>query len=329
MSKVRLIKGKSLNIPISLDTKFDITGQEDLIEKFSDDVLQDIINPIKDYEVSKFIHNYDDGGDNGLYIAASFIDTKNENEQFWIDEYYPQGFDKEELVLFSNAVKNSFFKLDFFDTTSRERQKLQLTKIIPMYLSNVAIFDIDFDGIPDYEDTDVNGENMVGGVDLSDSNNWVLVEEIDVNGVTRQSYKIKDSYDDPNTGEEREFYDRFESSEMLSPNQTGTYIVPNLYSNNIKNNEISDLFVFKSLSTKPFNEFYMSCRFFNAKTGDVVRMANNPLLDSGINPKKDFYYKVKLNRQKLTYEIYDYSDGIEGDRVGDSEDNPLMFYQML
>ena len=42
MSKIRLIKGKSLNIPISLETKFDITGQEDLIEKFSDDVLQEI-----------------------------------------------------------------------------------------------------------------------------------------------------------------------------------------------------------------------------------------------------------------------------------------------
>lgn len=295
VSKIRLIKGKSLNIPISLDTRFDITGQEDLIEKFSDDVLQDIINPVKDYEVSKFIHDYDSSGDNGLYIAASFIDSTN-NDQFWIDEYYPQGFDKEELVLFSKAVKNSFFKLDFFDTTSRERQKLQLTKIIPMYLSNYAMFDIDKDGIPDYED-----------------------DMVDVDG---------DGIDD-NTAGNDDFGDRFESSRLLKPTQTGTYIVPNLYSNNVKNNEISDLFVFKSLSTKPFNEFYMSCRFFNAKTGDVVRMTNDPLIDSGINPKKDFYYKVKLNRQKLTYEIYDYSDGVEGDRVGDSDDNPLMFYQML
>lgn len=295
VSKIRLIKGKSLNIPISLDTRFDITGQEDLIEKFSDDVLQEIINPVKDYEVSKFIHDYDSSGDNGLYIAASFIDSTN-NEQFWIDEYYPQGFDKGELVLFSKAVKNSFFKLDFFDTTSREKQKLQLTKIIPMYLSNYAMFDIDKDGIPDYED-----------------------DMVDVDG---------DGIDD-NTAGNDDFGDRFESSGLLKPTQTGTYIVPNLYSNNVKNNEISDLFVFKSLSTKPFNEFYMSCRFFNAKTGDVVRMTNDPLIDSGINPKKDFYYKVKLNRQKLTYEIYDYSDGVEGERVGDSDDNPLMFYQML
>ena len=303
VSKVRIVKGKSLNIPISLETKFDITGQEDLIEKFSDDVLQDIINPVKDYEVSKFIHNYCDEedencenpGDNGLYIAASFID-KSGNSPFWIDEYYPQEFNKEELVLFSNAVKNSFFKLDFFDTTSRERQKLQLTKIIPMYLSNLAFYDVDYDGIADYED------DMV---------------DIDGDG------------DDDNTAGNDDYGDRFESSRLLKPTQTGTYIVPNLYSNNVKNNEISDLFVFKSLETKPFNEFYMGCRFFNAKTGCVVRMTNDALIDSGINPKKDFYYKVKLDRQKLTYEIYEYSDGVEGGRVGDSEDNPLMFYQML
>lgn len=305
MSKVRIVKGKSLNIPISLETKFDITGQEDLIEKFSDDVLQDIINPVKDYEVSKFIHNYDDNGDNGLYIAASFID-KSGDSPFWIDEYYPQGFEERELVLFSNAVKNSFFKLDFFDTTSRERQKLQLTKIIPIYLSNLSIYDADYDGIADYEDdmVDIDGDgvddNTAGGV----------------SGPNEQDYID-------------EFGDRFEDSSKLTRIDVGTYIVPNIYSNNVKNNEVSDLFVFKSLNTKPFNEFYMGCRFFNAKTGDVVRMTNDPLVDSGINPKKDFYYKVKLNRQKLTYEIYDYSDGVEGDRVGDSEDNPLMFYQML
>jgi len=313
VSKVRIVKGKSLNIPISLETKFDITGQEDLIEKFSDDVLQEIINPVKDYEVSKFIHNYcDEGdedcvnpGDNGLYIAASFIDKSGESP-FWIDEYYPQGFEERELVLFSNAVKNSFFKLDFFDTTSREKQKLQLTKIIPIYLSNLSIYDADYDGIADYEDdmVDIDGDgvddNTAGGV----------------SGPNEQDYID-------------EFGDRFEDSSKLTRIDVGTYIVPNIYSNNVKNNEVSDLFVFKSLSTKPFNEFYMGCRFFNAKTGDVVRMTNDPLVDSGINPKKDFYYKVKLNRQKLTYEIYDYSDGVEGNRVGDSEDNPLMFYQML
>lgn len=295
MSKIRIVKGKSLNIPIKLENKFDITGQEDLIRKFSDDVLQDIINPIKDYEVSKFIHDYDENGENGLYIAASFIDRSGDTS-FWIDEYYPQGFEQRDLVLFSDDVKNSFFKLDFFDSPNREKQKLQLTKIIPIYLSNLSIYDADYDGIADYED-----------------------EMVDIDG---------DGIDD-NTAGNDDFGDRFEGSSSLTRIDVGTYIVPNIYSDKLKNNEVSDLFVFKNLDTKSFNEFYVSCRFFNAKTGNVVRMTNMPSLDSGINPLKDFYYKVKLDRQKLTYEFYEYIDGVEGDRVGDSEDNPLLFYQML
>lgn len=295
MSKIRIVKGKSLNIPIKLENKFDITGQEDLIRKFSDDVLQDIINPIKDYEVSKFIHDYDENGENGLYIAASFIDRSGDTS-FWIDEYYPQGFEQRDLVLFSDDVKNSFFKLDFFDSPNREKQKLQLTKIIPIYLSNLSIYDADYDGVADYED-----------------------EMVDIDG---------DGIDD-NTAGNDDFGDRFEGSSNLTRIDVGTYIVPNIYSDKLKNNEVSDLFVFKDLDTKSFNEFYVSCRFFNAKTGNVVRMTNTPLLDSGINPLKDFYYKVKLDRQKLTYEFYEYIDGVEGDRVGDSEDNPLLFYQML
>ena len=46
--------------------------------------------------------------------------------------------------------------------------------------------------------------------------------------------------DDDNTAGNEDYGDRFESSQLIKPNQTGTYIVPNLYSNNVKNNEISD-----------------------------------------------------------------------------------------
>ena len=106
------------------------------------------------------------------------------------------------------------------------------------------------------------------------------------------------------------------------------YIVPDFYSNAIKNNEISDLFIFKSEKTKNIDEFYMGCRFFNAKNGDIVRMTNDAILDSGINPSKDYYYKVVIDRDRRTYQIFDYIDGVVGSITG-TEDNPLMFYQML
>ena len=220
------------------------------IQKFSDDTLQQIINPVKDYEVAKFIHDYDSSGNNDLIMAMNFLDGET-----WHGEYIPQGFEAGELISLSNAVKNSFFKLDFFDSPNRETQKLQFTKIIPMYLSNEVMLD-----------TPVDGRNG--------------------------------------------------------------YIVPDFYSNAIKNNEISDLFIFKSEKTKNIDEFYMGCRFFNAKNGDIVRMTNDAILDSGINPSKDYYYKVVIDRDRRTYQIFDYIDGVVGNITG-TEDNPLMFYQML
>ena len=225
-----------------LENRFDITGQEDAIEKFGDDVLQQIINPVKDYEVGKFIHDYDSNGDNDLFIEFGFLSGIT-----WVNDYTPQEFNSEELKMFTNRVKNSFFKFDFFNVTNRERQKLQFTKIIPMFLS-----------------------------------------EID-----------------------------------------GEFITPKFKSNVLKNNEISDVFIFKNVKTKNINEFYFGCRFFNAANGNVVRMTNDPILDSGINPNKDYYYKLVIDRTKNTYQIFNFVDGIVGDRVGTSESNPLVFYQMI
>ena len=263
VSKVRIQRGKSLNIPIKLEQQFDITGNGMDIKKFSDDTLQQIINPIKDYEVAKFIHQYDDYGDNGMYLKFGFIDYET-NE--YVSDYGLMGFSPSELIKFSNAVKGSFFKLDFFDSPNREKQKLQFTKIIPMYLSlkNGQITDI------------------VDGVETN----------ISIDGVS-------------------------------------TFITPEFYSDSLINNEIQDMFIFKSEDTKNIDEFYVGCRFFNAKNGDVVRMTNYQDTDEGVNPRQDYYHKLVIDRVNRTYVINDFLGGDEGVRIGDSENNPISFYQML
>jgi hypothetical protein len=325
VSKIRLHRGKSLNVPIKLEQRFDITGNEMEIQKFSDDTLQQIINPVKDYEVAKFIHDYDDYGNNDMFMAFSFLNDGGT----WIDEYYPQGFTELELFKFSEAVKNSFFKLDFFDTPNRETQKLQFTKIIPMYLSNIAEYDKDKDNIPDYEDNDVYVDNDGDGVEET-----LLITDVEISTTTSTivypSGNQRIVYDVANEDEFiGAFTDRFGYSKSLGQNVIGTYIIPNFFSNSLKNNEINDLFIFKDLDTKPFNEFYVGCRFFNAKNGDVVRMTNDPIKDMGINPVQDYYYKVVLDREKRTYQIFDFSNGKVGDRVGHEMNSALMFYQML
>ena len=53
--------------------------------------------------------------------------------------------------------------------------------------------------------------------------------------------------------------------------------------------------------------FYMSAKFFNAKTGEYVKMTNTPQPSIGnlftFNPEDYFYYKVNLDYPKFNYEV--------------------------
>jgi len=44
-----------INIPIQINT--DLLGKEDLIEKYEDDVVEKVINPIEDFEITRYNHN--------------------------------------------------------------------------------------------------------------------------------------------------------------------------------------------------------------------------------------------------------------------------------
>lgn len=74
-------------------------------------------------------------------------------------------------------------------------------------------------------------------------------------------------------------------------------------------------------------EFYMSAKFFNAKTGQFVRMLNRP--QSEIPNKFNFsktdyhYYKVILNYENYTYTIYNNSNN----RVGNT--NPINWFEYI
>ena len=289
VSKIRLNRGGSVKVPIELKTDFDMVGHDDLLKQFEQEVLQDIINPIKDYEVVRYKHKPTENGDDSLYIVMSFINSENS----WIDEYSACGFTEPELFNFSKSVQNSFFKLDFYDTPTRESQKLQFSKILPMYLSNKTIYDRDRDNVVDYIDNDVFGVDMGGEVTTEDITK--LTDRFDVN----TTYGL-----------------------------VGSYIIPNFYSNSMYNTEISNVLYFKDESISDLTEFYVSCRFFNAKTGEIIRMINDPKSDGGINPREDFYLKMVIDKEQRTYEYFDYNN-IVGNRIGNGLNNPILFFQML
>lgn len=78
--------------------------------------------------------------------------------------------------------------------------------------------------------------------------------------------------------------------------------------------------------------FYMSAKFFNAKTGEFVKMMNQPQSSVStlynFKPETYYYYKVKLNYTNFTYEIFDYTSTQNEIRVG-STSNPIKWYQYI
>lgn len=86
----------------------------------------------------------------------------------------------------------------------------------------------------------------------------------------------------------------------------------------------------KSKTYIDLNTFYMSCKFYNAKTGSFTRLINRPQSLQGTNSFTanqifNFYYQVVLDYPTQTYNIY---DTITFDRVG-GKNNPIKWYEYV
>lgn len=161
---------QGLELPIEMN--WDFLGKQDSIEAYESSVLDEIIGTAVDFEVSRFSHdeylptdpttriNYEfNFYSSGLTsVTATTISDVN----LWKNTYLSEGFTSSEIYYFSNSFTNSFFKLDFYDTTDVKSQTNYFTVIIPVqqgltqtattssYLSNVTIkkpyFILDFIG---------------------------------------------------------------------------------------------------------------------------------------------------------------------------------------
>ena len=61
----------------------------------------------------------------------------------------------------------------------------------------------------------------------------------------------------------------------------------------------------------------MTAKFFNGKTGGILDFTNQAFSTSHIiTEEKDMYYQVDFDNYERTYQIYKYSGGTRGDRVG-------------
>ena len=267
---------KYINIPIEI--KWDFIGQDDAIEKYQEEVVEEIVGFPGDFEILRFAHApYSSGTKTDIKYDFHFFGDINGNVPVnpssevttatisnWITSYIPEGFLTTEIYYYVKPFTKSFFKLDFYDTKNTISQTNYFTVIIPVQ----------------------QGFTVSGTVSS-------LLPDVQIK---IPSFKL--DY----VGDKEGFF---------------------LY-------WLRDKDFYNGLNT-----FYMTAKFFDARLGIFVKMMNTPQKSTLVgspftfNPEDFFYYKVILDYNTKTYQIFDNNSNSSnfGSRVGDS--GPIKWYEYI
>lgn len=287
-------------LDIPLEINFDMLGREDGVASFENEVISEILNPISDFEITKFAHSeYDEvittttqvviiNPNTGqqsvvnLPINITNVQKTSTNYEFyffdyltgvtastttnWATDYENATFTDSEIYYFANSFKGSFFKLDFYDSPQNENQTILLSIILPTQ-----------QGLK---------ESGTIGPPLNQTN------------VQVKKPKFVLDY----TGADKE----------------GFYV-----------------YWLKDKNYLNITEFYVSAKFFNAKTGQFVRMMNRPqstfIGQNMFNLDKPlyFYYKYVLDYNTNEYKVYTYNNNFQNaQRVGTGI-SPIKWYEYV
>ena len=133
------INDKDIIIPVEIS--FDTEGRDQGVEAYEEEVLQQLINGVDDFEIAKFAHApWDTNADvTQIYHQFNFFNPNTSTDFIttppsitdWLDDYEYATFTDSEIYYFSNSFKGSFFKLDFYDSKVNEKQKILFSVILP------------------------------------------------------------------------------------------------------------------------------------------------------------------------------------------------------
>ena len=120
------------------------------------------------------------------------------------------------------------------------------------------------------------------------------------------------------------------SSKVFFNNKLVDIKIPFFELDYVGNREGFFIYWLKTLDFLNINTFYMTAKFYNAKTGQFIKMTNKPQSTiSGDKYNLDsmtyFYYRVVLDYISSTYKIFDITNN---DRVGILA-NPIKWYEYV
>lgn len=143
--KFTLPKGTDKYIDLPIEIKWDFVGQDDAVEQYQEDVVEEIVGLPGDFEVSRFAHaSYSSNTKTDIKYDFHFFSVNggvpsNPSAQVlpslasdWKVSYLPEGFSINDVYYFVKPFTKSFFKLDFYDSKSSISQNNYFTVILPV-----------------------------------------------------------------------------------------------------------------------------------------------------------------------------------------------------
>ena len=119
---------KEVDLPFEM--KWDYIGQEDSVEIWEENAIEEVIGIAKDFDILRFAHDeYGNEGQTQINYKFYFLNPSNNN---WENTYEAEGFTIQENYYISKSFEKSFFKLDFYDTTDTTTQTIYFTVILPI-----------------------------------------------------------------------------------------------------------------------------------------------------------------------------------------------------
>lgn len=119
----------SINIPI--ESQWEFLDVETDITIFQDKVVKELTGVDKDFELNRFVHADYQNSTAINYEFYFYSGTSLSTAANWKIDYRNAGFTTQEIYYFANSFKNSFFKLDLYDSPIEPEQTNYITIIIP------------------------------------------------------------------------------------------------------------------------------------------------------------------------------------------------------
>lgn len=133
--RILLPKNDDKEIVIPIEMTWDFLDRSDSLIPYENKVTEEILNQRKDFEIVRFNYygqNTSTGWATDINYRFNFVPTgATVTTATWLPSYVIQGFTPAEIYYYSKPFTQSFFKLDFYDSSDTKKQKLCFTTIIP------------------------------------------------------------------------------------------------------------------------------------------------------------------------------------------------------